>query len=286
MKNFFLLLLSILFFTSCDLITLKKQRTKEGKLIASVYNTHLYKKDIKKLLPKNLSKQDSIVVVKGLINSWAKQQLFLNKAEENISEISSLEIERLVNDYKSGLYINGYKEKLIKQQLDTIVSESEVRSYYEKNKDNFRLNDELLQFDYLFFGNDHLDKDKIVKNFKSIKEEDKEDLEKYLLSFKSYRLQDTSWVTVDYLKRKIPPFRSELKEKLLKISKFIQKEDSLGVYLVAVKNILQKNETAPLSHVNIRIKQIILHKRKLELIREIEKTLINDAIQNKNFKEY
>ena len=88
------------------------------------------------------------------------------------------------------------------------------------------------------------------------------------------------------MKRKIPPFAKESKENLLKISKFIQKEDSLGVYLVAVKNILQKNETAPLSEVTNRIKQIILHKRKLELIREIEKTLINDAIQNKNFKEY
>ena len=50
--------------------------------------------------------------------------------------------------------------------------------------------------------------------------------------------------------------------------------------------MLPKNATAPLTFVSPRIKQIILHKRKLELIREIEKTLINDAIQNKNFKEY
>ncbi|MGG8497655.1 hypothetical protein ACQY1Q_14695 [Tenacibaculum sp. TC6] len=285
-KLFPFLLTATLLVTSCDLITFKKQRTQEDKPIATVYNKHLYKKDVAKLLPKNLSKQDSTVVVKGLINTWAKQQLFLIKAEENISEINSLEIEKLVNDYKSSLYINNYKEKLIKQKLDTIVSDEEVADFYNENKDNFKLSEELLQFDYVHFDKDHLEEKDIIKRFKSVKEEDREELEKYLLSFKSYRLQDSTWVTVNYLQRKIPPFAKESKENLLKISKFIQKEDSLGVYLVAVKNILQKNETAPLSEVTNRIKQIILHKRKLELIREIEKTLINDAIQNKNFKEY
>ena len=238
------------------------------------------------LVPKKIAKEDSLVLVKGIINSWAKQQLILIKAEENISEVSSLKIEKLVNDYKASLYINGYKERLIKQQLDTVIPDQEVKQYYENNKQNFKLNNELLQFEYINFDKDHLEKEDIIKDFKSASKEDKEDLEKYLLSLRSYRLQDSSWVTINYLKNKIPPFQGEKKEKLLKISKFIQKEDSLGLYLVAVNKVLRKNEISPLSHVANRIKQIILHKRKLELIREIEKTLINDAIQNKNFKEY
>ncbi|CAM1346773.1 hypothetical protein [Tenacibaculum crassostreae] len=271
---------------SCELVSLKKEKTREDKPIASVYNKHLYKKDIKDLLPKNLSKEDSLVVVKGLINSWAKQELLFIKAEENISEVNSEQIENLVNNYKKGLYINGYKERLVKQKLDTVVTEEEIALYYEKNKENFKVSEELLQFEYVNFGKDFLDKKETIAQFKSEKEEDKEDLERHLLNFKSYRLQDSTWVTLDYLKKKIPPFRNETKENLLKISKFIQKEDSLGVYLVAVKNILPQSATAPLSYVSPRIKQIILHKRKLELIRDIEKTLINDAIQNKNFKEY
>ncbi|WP_420553664.1 hypothetical protein [Tenacibaculum aiptasiae] len=280
---FFIVLLLIV---SCDLISLKTEKFREDKPIATVYNKNLYKKDIEDLLPKGITAKDSLVIVKGLINSWAKQQLLLVKAEENISEVNSEKIESLVNDYKKSLYINGYKERLIKQQLDTIVSEEEIDSYYQKNKENFKLNEELLQFEYIHFGKDFLDKDETIKKFKSSKEEDKEDLESYLLNFKSYRLQDTTWVTIDYLKKSIAPFQTETRENLLKISKFIQKEDSLGVYLVAVKNMLPKNATAPLTFVSSRIKQIILHKRKLELIREIEKTLINDAIQNKNFKEY
>ena len=286
MNKIFLVTLFIGMLMSCDLITFKTQNIQQEKPIATVYNKHLYRKDILGLLPKKISKHDSTVVVKGLINTWAKQQLFLIKAEENISEVNSIEIEKLVNDYKSSLYINNYKERLIKQKLDTIISEAQVSAYYEKNKNNFRLNDELIQFDYVYFGSKHYEKKDIIKSFRSDRAEDKESLERYLLSLKSYRLQDSTWVTLNYLKSKIPPFSEEPKENLLKISKFIQKEDSLGVYLVSVKNILKKNNIAPLSHAADRIKQIILHRRKLELIREIEKTLINDAIKNKNFKEY
>ena len=278
--------LIIVFIVSCDLISLKKETFQEDRPIATVYNKNLYKKDIAALIPANISKRDSLVIVKGLINSWAKQQLLLVKAEENISEVNSTEIENLVNDYKQSLYINGYKERLIKQQLDTIVSDEEIKSYYDKNKENFKLNEELFQFEYIHYGKDFLDKKETITQFKSNKQEDREDLERHLLNFKSYRLQDSTWVTLDYLKESIPPFRAEPKQNLLKLSKFIQKEDSLGVYLVAVKNMLPMNEIAPVAFVSSRIKQIILHKRKLELIREIEKTLINDAIENKNFKEY
>ncbi len=286
MKKVTFFLIVTIFIASCDLISLKTETFQEDRPIATVYNKNLYKKDIVALIPANISKKDSLVIVKGLINSWAKQQLLLVKAEENISEVNSTEIENLVNDYKQSLYINGYKERLIKQQLDTIVSNEEIKSYYDKNKENFKLNEELFQFEYVHFGKDFLDKKEAITKFKSTKEEDREDLENHLLNFKSYRLQDSTWVTLDYLKENIPPFQAEPKQKMLKLSKFIQKEDSLGVYLVAVKNMLPTNATAPVAFVSSRIKQIILHKRKLELIREIEKTLINDAIQNKNFKEY
>lgn len=285
MRNFIIVIVCVLI-TSCDLVSIKKEKVRDERPIATVNETNLYKRDIISMIPKNLSKQDSIVLVKSLINSWAKQQLFLKKAQENISSVNSKKIEGLVNDYRKSLYINGYKERLIKQRLDTIVGEEEIAEYYEKNKENFKLNDELVQFEFVHFGKNFLDKKETIAQFKSVKEEDKISLEENSISFKSYRLNDSTWVSIDYLKDKIPPFRTEPKEKLLKISKFIQKEDSLGVYLVAVKKILGKTEVAPMGVVIPRIKQIILHKRKIELIREIEKTLINDAIQNKNFKEY
>ena len=131
-----------------------------------------------------------------------------------------------------------------------------------------------------------MDVKETIERFKSDKEEDLEDLENQTINFKDYTLRNSTWITYNDLIQRIPPFRRESKEKLLKISKYIQKEDSFGVYLVAVNEVLLRNDVAPLSYIEDNIKQIILHKRKLELIRDIEKTLINDAIKNNNFKEY
>ena len=75
-------------------------------------------------------------------------------------------------------------------------------------------------------------------------------------------------------------------EKNIKKEQYIQKEDSLGVYLLAVKDLRQRNEIAPLNYVIPTIKQMILHKRKLELMNEIEKTIMVDAINNKQFEQY
>ena len=69
-------------------------------------------------------------------------------------------------------------------------------------------------------------------------------------------------------------------------TKFFKKEDSLGVYLVAVKDALNRNQTAPKSYVLQTVKQMILHKRKLDLLKKIEQTLMEDAINNKEFEIY
>ena len=290
MKKFVIIFLSLFVIGSCDKLKsldlfTKKEERKEP-IVASVGETNLYLSELASVIPRGISRNDSIVLAKSYINTWAKQQLLLQKAEENISEVNSKKIDDLIKAYRQSLYINGYKESLIKQQLDTIVTEEAILTYYENNKENFKLNEELLQIKYVYFGNDFLDKKEAIEKFKSEEEEDLEDLESLTINFKDYQLRDSSWTTYDNVLQKIPPFRYEAKENLLKKSKFIKREDSLGVYLVAVNDVLLRNDIAPLSYIENNIKQLILHKRKIELVRDIEKTLINDAIKNNEFKEY
>jgi hypothetical protein len=73
---------------------------------------------------------------------------------------------------------------------------------------------------------------------------------------------------------------------LLKKTNFLQLRDSLGLYLVAVKSTLERNENAPLEYVRPTINQIIKNKRKLALIQKLEKEIKDDAIKNKQFEIY
>ena len=279
MKKSIFILVFILFF-SCNSIEFQKKDIITNKPIATINNKSLFKEDVASLLPKNVDTKDSIVLIRSIINSWAIQQLLLLKAEENTTKNDNSEVDKLVSEYRQALLINGYKERLIKQQLDTLIEQKEIADYYKLNSKNFRLNEELIKTRYLHFSNDLLDKKEVVRLFKDGAIEDLEALELRQLTFKMMMLNDSVWTSLENVMLKMPFSRNNL----LKKTKLFQKEDSLGLYLVAIKDVLLRNQIAPLSYIEPTIKQMILHQRKLQLIRDIEKIIVKDAIQNKNFK--
>jgi hypothetical protein len=268
--------------TSCDYLLVQEKEDNASEIVAIVNTDKLFKEDLKNVLPRNISKEDSLIIVKSFIQDWAVKKLLLKGAANNNTSQSLRNINKLVQDYKESLLINNYKEELIKQQLDTVISNDEVEKYYVVNNENFKLNEVLVKSKYLYFNYTINDQKEIVKLFKSDKIEDAEALERQQLSFRIYQLNDSIWTELDKVLLKLP----FSKENLLKKSKFIQKQDSLGLYLVAIKDVLNRNDIAPLSYIKSTIKEMILHKRKIELIREIEKIIVKDATKNNNFKIY
>jgi len=281
--KYILLIALVFFFTSCDYIkSLENKEPVRENPIAKANNKYLYKEDIESLFPVNYSAEDSLIIVQSFIKDWAVKELMLQKSQENSTKEDIENIDDLVNKYKESLLINNYKERLIKQQLDTLVKDLEVENYYIKNEQNFKLNEELIQFKYVKFREDIADKKKIIEAFKKDDIESVEYLQMQELSFKEMSLNDSIWQSLDNVMLKIP----FSKEMLLKKSKFIQKQEAIDLYLVAVKDALKRGDLAPLSYIKPTIKQLILHKRKLELVREIEKIILKDATQNKTFKIY
>ena len=282
MKRITILLLIISSLASCNYFVVQEKEEKSSEIIAIVNTEKLFKEDLKNVLPQNISREDSLVLVKSFINDWAIKQLLLNKAGNNNSLEDINEINDLVKDYRESLLINNYKEMLINQQLDTVIKEAEIKDFYLKSKGNFRLNEELIKVKYLHFDHKVISKKEFLKLFKSEEIEDLEALEKQQLSFKYYQFNDSIWTQLDKVLLKLP----FSKENLLKKTKLLQKQDSIGLYLVAIKDVLVRNDTAPLSYIKPTIKQMILHKRKIELIRDIEKIIVKDATKNNNFKVY
>lgn len=272
----------LLILVSCDKINLPKVEENSSNIVAIVNTSKLFKKDIAQILPKNISSKDSAVFVTNFINDWAINQIMLEKAQTSISQPELEEIQDLVNDYRSSLLINNYKTKLILQRLDTFIGGEEIASFYENSKENFKLNEELIKVKYLHFEDNIISKNDFVRLFKSDDIEDAEELARRQLSFKKFDLNDSIWKPVDNILLKLP-FQ---KDELLKKSKFTSKQDSLDLYLVAVNDVLLRNDIAPLSYIRPKVKQIILHKRKIELIKKIEQILLQDAVKNNNFKKY
>jgi hypothetical protein len=280
--KYFLFIFSIVVFTSCDLFKIQEKEKNTSEVLAIVNTEKLFRIDVTSVLPKNINRADSLVLANSYIQNWAIKRLLLAKAPNNSSLETVNQIEGLVQDYKESLLINNYKDQLVKQKLDTVVSDQEIEEYYLLNKENFKLNEELVKIRYLHIDNNLIDEGEILSLFKSNDINDLEELEKQELSFKFHQFNDSIWTQLDKVLLKLP----FSKDKLLKKSKFIQKQDSIGLYLATIKDVLPRNSIAPISYITSTIKQMILHKRKIELLRDIEKIIVKDATQNNNFKIY
>ncbi|EDP95999.1 peptidyl-prolyl cis-trans isomerase [Kordia algicida OT-1] len=275
-------IITILLCTSCEYF----QSQHEGEPVARVGESYLYKSDLQHLLSDNMTQQDSAIIVNNYINRWATQELFIQRSKVNLPQEKQDAFEELVEEYRKDLYIEAYKEAIVKQNIDTTVTGFDEAAYYSKNKENFKLNEELLKLRYINIGKDNSNIEEIAERFQRFNEEDKIVLDSLAIQFNNYSLNDSIWVKQTQIFNKIPVITNENKEKYLKKSQFYQIEDSLELYLVRIEDKIGRNDIAPLAYVRPTVRQIILNKRKLEFIRKLEKDIIKDAVKQKQFETY
>ncbi len=261
------------------------QSVEEREVVARVNENYLYVEDIQSLIGEDVSEEDSTLMVNNFINRWATQQLLIDKAKFNLSIEKQKEFDELVNNYKNELYSTAYADALVVKSLDTTFQQNEIEAYYKAHLENFRLNEDLVKLRFINLNNT-VEYDDVKKKFIRFKEDDKADLDKISLQFKSYSFNDSVWVSTKSVYNRIVPLNDANKSQLLKKSNFLQLEDSLEVYLVYVNDVLLRNDQAPLEYATSTIKQILLNKRKANLVKELEKDITRDAIENKQFEIY
>ncbi|PYE80333.1 hypothetical protein DFQ11_106133 [Winogradskyella epiphytica] len=280
-QTLYILILSILL-TSCNFF---KQPMDENP-IARVNESYLYESDIEGLVPKGTSKEDSILMVNAYVNRWARQLLLMDGALVNLPEKKQDEFAKLVSQYKNDLYTKAYLEGLVKKNIDTLVEQEEAEKFYEANKESFKLNDDLIQFRYISLPLNPINLDTITKRFKRFEANDIAYLDSISVQFKSYSLNDSLWIKLNRVVEKIPIITNSNKDQLLKKTNFLQLKDSLNLYLMQVNDVRLQNDYAPLDYVSTSIKKIVINKRKLELIKQLENDITKDAIKNNKFQTY
>ena len=130
MKRFIFILLFSFISIGCSNLS----NNNSNDLIARAGENFLYKND----LPEFFSKDDSLRVFMNFVESWAKEKVLYDLSLVNLSQSKKHEIDELVNNYKVDLYINSYKDLIVNSRIDSIVSFTEVDSFYSLNNKNFK----------------------------------------------------------------------------------------------------------------------------------------------------
>ncbi len=268
------------FIVSCDFF--KSQQPVDA--VVSLDDHYLTSEDIEQWLPDNYTAADSTRIVNAQINQWAINHLLMKNATLNISKDEQEQLDQLVANYKQELYTQVYKENLTKQNLDTIIQHSAVQDYYATQLENLKLNEDLVQLSFVELDPLYSEIGTIKKLLKKHDSTAVSHLDSLSLGFKSYFVNDSIWVKKTRVYDKIPYINVVNEKSYIKDGTFHELQDSLSLYLVRFHKVLRRGEKAPLQYVKPTIKQILLNKRKLNYIKNLEKELLNDAIQSNKLK--
>lgn len=264
-----------------------KSTTQTGSeiVIARVYDHYLYKDDLANIVPPGTAKIDSLTIIRNYVQNWIRQQTILNRAEDNLNE-ESKNVERQLEEYRNSLLTYIYESELVKQKLDTTVTEEEIEKYYNDNQNNFQLKNNIIKVRYLKIPKSAPKLEKVRSWYKSDSEKDVKLLEDYSYQFATdYFFNDDEWLLFDELLQKIP-IKTYDQEQFLRNNRFIEIPDSSYLFLVNIRGFKIKESQSPLSFEKENIKNLILNKRKLALISEMEKDAYQDALKNEQIENW
>jgi hypothetical protein len=274
-------LVLLLFVLSCA----ENSRHVEEKPIARVLDKTLTASDMKGIFPEGVSKEDSIQIAKNFIERWVRQQLLLNKAELNLTE-DEKNVKEQIENYRSSLLIYKYEQSLLKQKLDTVISDKEIEEYYQQNSSNFLLNKNIVKSIFIKVPRSAPELYKLRQWYKSDDPENIKSLEAYCYQHaETYDFFDDTWVDFSKLVDKIP-VQIGNPQNYLHYRQTIEASDSTYHYFVRIVQYALSGDPSPLELVKQDIEKIILNKRKIELLNALESTIYNDAQNRGQFTIY
>ncbi len=277
MKKF--LLPGLFLLTSCLGGTYKDK----GEVLARVYKDYLYSSDLAEIVPKGSSPRDSILIVQNFINKWIHDKLILHKAQKNLQK-SDLHFEEQLNEYRNSLIVYKYESQLIRQLLDTVVTNAEIEKFYYDNIGNFLLKNNIVKVYYSSFTDDLPGLPKIRKFFFSDVPAHRDSLEKYSeMHAELYYKDDETWVLFDEVLRYVP-ITTYNQESYLQNHRKIEISVDGITYFVCFTDIKIRDAESPLGFERENIRQIIINKRKLKIISQMREDVFQSALKENDFE--
>lgn len=258
----------------------------QEKPIARAHDAFLYQEDIDGIVPNGMSQVDSAERVNRYIDSWARKQLLIKEASENI-EFDEVEIERKILDYRYSLMGYEYQSFYVNKKLINEVTNEEIQEYYTQHIDNFTLKQNIIRGKFVNLPLGAPSTVDINKLIHSNKEDDLETLKTYCLSFAtSYQLNDSIWINFEELVRSTPLAQLDNKVQFLKTKKYTESADSTNLYYLRISEYKISDELSPMEFVKDQIKNIIINKRKIALARQLEEEVYEKAVRNNEIEIY
>ncbi len=274
-----LLLLGLL--AGCSFFELRPDDT----MLARVHGSRLYLDDISPLIPKGASSQDSAAFVHRYVDRWVQQQVFLYQAQQNMS-VNRAEIDQRVSEYRNTLIMHAYESELAIGEMDTVVTDSEIVSYYEENEQHFILKDNIVRVNYIKLPLNVADHSFVRGLYRSENEDDLTRLENYCLeNAATYYVGVDRWLIFGDIAMDMP-LEIEAEPAYLRNNRYAEITDEYYRYFLYIGEYRLKGDISPLDFERENLRMLILNRRKRQFLENKRREFFNQAVEANNVETY
>jgi len=254
----------------------------EEAYVAKVDQKTYLLRDLRSQLPSGMTKPDSLARVNDILTRWVKKELLLRMAEENLDD-GQRDLTQELEEYKNALLIHRYQQQLLSQKLDTVLTETDIRHYYDIHPEKFTLDYNIVKAIYVEIPKNVARSDQIKRWMSENNPHSMSELESYSLQYASkYDHFNSEWVDFNKILSRIPDVK-EPPEILLKTSNFHQFSGLNSYYFLLVNDYILAGEKAPFDFVKDRIESLILNTRKMEFLQDLEKNIYEKGKRENRF---
>lgn len=278
-RIYYLISLVVILLGSCKF----HKSERDDIVVAKVGDKTLMRMDLSSVLPKGMTQSDSIAQSKDFIQRWVKRELMLRMAEKNLTS-EEKDFQRELEEYRSSLIIHRYQQQLLSQKLDTVLTENDIRQFYDKHPEQFVLDQNLVKAVSIEIPRALAKPAQIKKLMLASDDKSRTELEAYSFQYATkFDYFNNQWIDFNRITSMLPVDLNN-KEQFLKRNKFIEANDRDKYYFVSIKGFCLAGDKAPFDYVKGSIENLILNNRKMEFIQELEKNIYIKGQEENLFK--
>ena len=259
-------------------------RSSSGNLVvAKVGDKTLFRKELATILPRGITKPDSINQSKFYIQRWVRQELMLKMAEENLDD-EQKDVQRELDEYRTSLIIHRYQQQLINQKLDTVIADGDIRQFFDSHPEKFVLDQNIVKAIYIEVPKRDAKLEELKRWMSASDDKSRMELEKYSFQYATkFDYFNDLWIDFSQIRSRMPVNFSN-PEVILRRNSFIESSDDNKYYLASIKDYRLIGDKAPFEFVRDRITSLILNTRKMEFVEELQKNIYQKGKSSHLFK--
>lgn len=218
--------------------------------------------------------EDSLQAAGSYVDEWIRSEVKLQEAAKVCAD-EMVEIDRMVEEYRRSLLVGRMEQSYLKGRLDTLITDSVVRAYFDSHRDEFVMDRTIVKGRIVRLPDSYRQSVKLFKLMGSSSSDSQQDFldlcEKNNFELNTFE----NWVDFSEFLSYLPVRRDKNYDYMLPKRNIQEMADAENKYFIEIDAVLKQGEQAPFERVEDKVRRLLYSRQRGEIL-----TAYNDSIYN------